>query len=79
MTENTKKCREKKEKSEKVRVVQSSQTALVASEAAIASNLVHNNIVKTYKHDVQTISDANGLELGIFKLFLVQVSFVFWV
>lgn len=51
----------------------SGQTALVASEAAIASNLVHNNIVKTYKHDVRTISDAQGLELGIFKLFLVQV------
>ena len=51
----------------------SSQTALVASEAAIASNLVHNNIVKTYKHDVRTISDAQGFELGIFKLFLVQV------
>lgn len=51
----------------------SRQTAVVASEAAIASNLVHNNIVKTYKHDVRTISDAQGMELGIFKMFLVQV------
>lgn len=50
-----------------------SQTALVASEAAIASNLVHENIVKTYKHDVRTISNAQGLEMGVFKLFLVQV------
>lgn len=50
-----------------------SQTALVASEAAIASNLVHGNIVATYWHDVRTVSDAHGLELGIFKLCLVQV------
>eukprot|EP00892_Ulva_mutabilis_P006166 jgi/Ulvmu1/3921/UM018_0144.1 len=49
-----------------------SQTALVASEAAIASNLVHSNIVATYWHDVRTVSDAHGLELGIFKLCLVQ-------
>jgi hypothetical protein len=62
-----------------------SQTALVASEAAIASNLMHNNIVKTYKHDVRTISDTQGTELGIFKLFLVQVplhccllAFILW-
>ena len=50
-----------------------SQTALVASEAAIASNLVHSNIVATYWHDVRTVSDAHGLEFGIFKLCLVQV------
>jgi hypothetical protein len=50
-----------------------SQTALVASEAAIASNMVHNNIVATYWHGVRTVSDAQGLELGIFKLCLVQV------
>lgn len=49
------------------------QTALVASEAAIASNLVHPHIVATYWHDVRTVSDARGLELGIFKLCLVQV------
>lgn len=49
------------------------QTALVASEAAIASNLVHRHIVATYWHDVRTVSDARGLELGIFKLCLVQV------
>ena len=49
------------------------QTALVASEAAIASNLVHQSIVATYWHDVRTVSDARGLELGIFKLCLVQV------
>eukprot|EP00892_Ulva_mutabilis_P000885 jgi/Ulvmu1/10798/UM069_0033.1 len=48
------------------------QTALVASEAAIASNLVHPSIVATYWHDVRTVSNARGLELGIFKLCLVQ-------
>lgn len=52
-----------------------SKTAVVASEAAIASNLVHHNIVATYATDVCSV-DA-GVErrdgLDVFKLYLIQV------
>jgi hypothetical protein len=50
-----------------------SQMALVASEAAIASNLVHPNIVATYSHDICNVSQG-GNELPIFKFYLIQVS-----
>jgi serine/threonine protein kinase len=49
------------------------QLAKVASEAAIASNLHHNNVVVTYAHDicrVETPVDTN--ELTMFKFYLVQ-------
>jgi hypothetical protein len=49
-----------------------SQMALVASEAAIASNLVHPNIVATYSHDICNVSQE-GNELPIFKFYLIQV------
>ena len=51
----------------------SSQTAAVASEAAIASNLVHRNIVATYSHDICNVASAANKELGIFKFYLIQV------
>jgi hypothetical protein len=50
------------------------QTAKVASEVAIASNLVHHNVVATYSHDICNVSDSpTGNELGIFKVYLIQV------
>jgi hypothetical protein len=50
------------------------QTALIASEAAIASNLVHRNIVATYSHDICNVYNETKHEPGIFKFYLVQVS-----
>ena len=51
--------------------------ALVASEAAVASNLSHKNIVATYSYDLRKVEVAGALhgdnELGIFKFFLIQV------
>ena len=49
------------------------QTSLVATEAAIASNLTHEHIVATYSHDIVGISQAVGPELGIYKFYLIQV------
>eukprot|EP00892_Ulva_mutabilis_P009187 jgi/Ulvmu1/6640/UM003_0278.1 len=48
------------------------QTAKVASEVAIASNLVHHNIVATYSHDICHVSDASTCELDIYKFYLIQ-------
>jgi hypothetical protein len=48
----------------------------VASEVAIASNLVHHNIVATYSHDVCPVTEESGnsgKELGIYKFYLIQV------
>ena len=51
----------------------------VASEVAIASNLVHTNIVATYSHDVCPVSENpasnsnSNNELGIYKFYLIQV------
>lgn len=45
----------------------------MASEAAIASYLVHKNIVATYSHDVLDVAKAVGNELGVFKFYLIQV------
>jgi hypothetical protein len=56
------------------------QMARVASEAAIASNLVHRNIVSTYSHDICNVSSSQGNELAIYKFYLIQVLVlaVFW-
>jgi serine/threonine protein kinase len=48
------------------------QTALVASEAAIATNLVHRNIVSTFSHDIRTVAPIAGNELAVFKFYLIQ-------
>ena len=49
------------------------QTAVVATEAAIATNLVHRNIVATYSHDVLDVAAGVGPELGVYKFYLIQV------
>lgn len=46
---------------------------LVASEAAIASNMSHENVVATYSHDVVDVQSTTGPELGIYKFYLIQV------
>jgi hypothetical protein len=51
----------------------SRETALIASEAAIASNLSHRNIVATYSHDVCSIAGQAQPEPSIFKFYLIQV------
>eukprot|EP00892_Ulva_mutabilis_P008546 jgi/Ulvmu1/6063/UM027_0041.1 len=48
------------------------QTAVVATEAAIATNLVHRNIVATYSHDVLDVAQGVGPELGVYKFYLIQ-------
>jgi serine/threonine protein kinase len=48
------------------------QTVKIASEAAIASNLVHKNIVATYSHDICNVASAGTNELEIYKFYLVQ-------
>lgn len=48
-------------------------TSLVASEAAIASNLVHKNVVTTYSHDIRNIIIGPGPEHSIYKFYLLQV------
>ena len=45
----------------------------MASEAAIASNLGHPNVVATYSHDILDVTQAVGPELGVFKFYLIQV------
>jgi hypothetical protein len=54
------------------------QTSLVASEAAIASNLTNDHIVATYSHDIVGISEGVGPELGVYKFYLVQVLLSFF-
>lgn len=50
------------------------QTAVVATEAAIASNLLHDNVVTTYSHDISPCGSARRRnELPVFKFFLIQV------
>ena len=49
------------------------QTQVVATEAAIASNLSHKNIVATYHHDILDVAKAVGNELGVYKFYLIQV------
>ena len=53
------------------------RTTLVASEAAIASNLTHRNIVATYSYDLRRVVEESSMsanELAIFKFYLIQVS-----
>lgn len=49
--------------------------AAVASEAAIATNLTHSNVVATYGHDIcSAATGARGTnELDIYKFYLFQV------
>ena len=49
------------------------QTGRVASEAAIASNLSHPNVVATYSHDILDVARSVGAELGVYKFYLIQV------
>ena len=54
---------------------QQQQTASIASEAAIASNLSHSNVVATYSHDIRSVENSGASnELAVFKFYLVQVS-----
>jgi hypothetical protein len=53
---------------------QDNTTAAVASEAAIATNLVHRNIVATYAHDICSMPSM-GKELDVYKFYLLQVRF----
>jgi hypothetical protein len=48
-------------------------TSAVASEAAIASNLTHRNVVATYSHDICNVTNVAGAELDIYKFYLIQV------
>lgn len=48
--------------------------AAAASEAAIASNLVHANVVSTYSHEVHAVRNSQGHDVGTFELRLIQVS-----
>ena len=45
----------------------------LASEAAIASNLSHVNVVAMYSHDICTVSSDAHNELDIYKFYLIQV------
>jgi hypothetical protein len=49
----------------------------VASETVIASNLIHPNIVATYSHDISAVGKTSDgePELGVYKFYLIQVSF----
>jgi hypothetical protein len=49
------------------------QSSLIVSEAAIASNLFHKNVVATYCHDIRSLMAGIGNEEGIFKFYLLQV------
>jgi hypothetical protein len=49
--------------------------ALVASEAAVASNLSHRNIVATYSYDLRKVAHdlvVSPQELPVFKCYLIQ-------
>ena len=47
-------------------------SALVVSEAAIASNLFHKNVVATYCHDIRSLAAGKGQEASVFKFYLLQ-------
>jgi hypothetical protein len=52
----------------------SDQIVHVASEAAIASNLLHANIVATFAHDICMLAAPSmNNELSVFKFYLIQV------
>lgn len=48
-------------------------TSSVAREAAIATNLGHANVVATYSHDVCVLAAPSARELGVCKIYLIQV------
>jgi hypothetical protein len=46
----------------------------IASEAAIASNMQHTNIVATYSHEIKLMAEAcQQREHECYKLYLIQV------
>lgn len=47
--------------------------AAIASEAAIATNMSHGNIVATYNYDIVRVSGGHLAELAVYKLYLIQV------
>jgi hypothetical protein len=50
--------------------------AATASEAAIASTLVHPNVVATYAHELRSVGspvESAVSELAVYRLYLVQV------
>jgi hypothetical protein len=49
-----------------------STSSLIVSEAAIASNLFHKNVVATYCHDIRSLVNGNGKEATVFKFYLLQ-------
>ena len=51
---------------------------LVASEAAIAINMKHKNIVGTYSHDLRNITEREsvGPEQSVFKFYLLQACYL---
>ena len=52
---------------------EAAELSKVASEAAIASNLHHDNVVITYAHDICKVeSPLHGNELAMFKFYLIQ-------
>lgn len=50
-----------------------SYTSVLASEAAIASNMVHRNVVTTYSHDIRNVR-SEQLEQNVYKFYLLQVG-----
>jgi hypothetical protein len=54
---------------------ENAHASLVASEAAIATNMKHKNVVGTYSHDLRNISQpaSVGVEQSVFKFYLLQV------
>jgi hypothetical protein len=55
--------------------------AEIASEAAIATNMMHPNIVATYSYDIMKVSGGKTPvdtgELAVYKLYLIQVCCLF--
>jgi hypothetical protein len=49
------------------------QMSQIASEAAIACNLVHDDVVATYGHDLHVVDGTRENELQMFKFYLIQV------
>lgn len=46
---------------------------LAASEAAISCAMSHDNVVATYSHAVVDVEGSAGPQVGIYKLYLIQV------
>jgi hypothetical protein len=52
--------------------------AAAASEVAIASDLVHGNLVATYAHRQRTLIGGDANELRVLKLYLIQARIPRW-